>query len=106
LVKQYYIIVIEKIQLTWGEIRLKKQNTLEDQEALLRTIDILSMEVLRLKTENEILRNGDRQSKSSQFLPGVMLQDTLFQRIIIYSRREGIKNTIKRIISKMRPGGK
>lgn len=105
-VKHYYIIVIAKNQFNRGEVSLKNQNPLEDHEVLLRTIDILSMEVLRLKTENEILRNGNRLSTTNQFLPGARQQDTLFQRVVNYSRREGIMNTIKKILSKLRPGGK
>jgi hypothetical protein len=82
-----------------------KNSFCEEHESLIRTIDILSMEILRLKCENEILlskiessRGGIRNARLNGFQ-----RETLWNRVYNYYKREGFLNTIRKIISKIFP---
>ena len=79
--------------------------TVDEREVLLRTIDLLSLEVLRLKSENEVLRNS-HQSKTRKFakVSGNYPRREIvnvWTKTIAHIRREGFWNAVKRIISKL-----
>lgn len=77
----------------------------EERETLIKAIDLLSMDVLRLKSENESLKMTIQTLKTGAFYKGINTDiekpEKMWTRIINYYRREGFVNTIKKIISKI-----
>jgi len=79
--------------------------TYEEREILIKTIDILSMDVLRLKSENETLKMSLQSvNPGNDFMGRRDINDkpaTIWSRTINYYHREGFINTIRKIISKI-----
>jgi len=77
----------------------------EERETLIKVIDLLSMDVLRLKSENESLKMTIQTLNKGAFYRGsntdIEKPEKIWTRIINYYRREGFINTIKKIISKI-----
>jgi len=73
--------------------------TEDNNEILLRAIDILSMEILRLKSENEILKKYSIKENNKSNKRGVT-DDTVWRKGINFYRREGFLNTFKKIFTK------
>lgn len=75
----------------------------DEKEALLRAIDVLSMEVLRLKSENEVLKStvdSFQRGKRGQINRGYQ-PESLRTKVINYYKREGLRNTLKKVFWKV-----
>lgn len=76
----------------------------DEKEILVRTIDILSMEVLRLKRENEILKLDIQTHHKGNRFKSVGYNDhsvNLWRKGINYYRREGFRRTLSKIFLKL-----
>ena len=77
----------------------------EEREILIRTIDVLSMEVLRLKSENDILQataqgvNRKTHQRVSILRPNKSAN--VWSKAVNYYHREGFRNTVSKILSKL-----
>lgn len=77
---------------------------LDEIEILVRTIDILSMEVLRLKRENEILKLDMHTHHRGNRFRSVGKNDhtvNLWRKGINYYRREGFRRTLSKILLRL-----
>ena len=77
----------------------------DEREILIRTIDLLSMEILRLKSENENLKISVqtfiRKTHNKASSAGTNRTVNVWNKALIYYRREGFRNTLIKIISKL-----
>lgn len=80
-------------------------NSYEEKEILLKAIDLLSMDILRLKSENEMLKITIQSLEKGSLFKGknrdINKSETIWSRTIEYYHREGFINTIKKIIKKL-----
>jgi len=72
----------------------------EEKEILIRAIDLLTMEILRLKTENEILIRKN-QEKEFRLNKKTFQYENVWSKANNYYHREGFTNTFKKVISKL-----
>jgi len=72
----------------------------DEHEILIRAIDLLTMEILRLKTENEILK---RKNQEKEVLNGKKTNqyENIWSKARNYYHHQGFLNTIKKVISKL-----
>lgn len=81
---------------------MNKTNTLtDDREILIRTIDLLTMELLRLRSENETLLIRIQTQQLNTPIRTYQPENVL-NKAINYYRREGVRNTLNKILSKLR----
>ncbi|MCB2141298.1 hypothetical protein KQH27_01165 [bacterium] len=71
----------------------------QEKEILLNTIDALTMDVLRLKSENDVLRS--RMANNSGLKKKKTNYDTIWNKGFNYLKREGFFPTIKKMIKKV-----
>jgi|ADurb_Oil_01_Slu_FD_contig_21_3149913_length_932_multi_3_in_0_out_0_2 hypothetical protein len=71
-----------------------------EREILLHAIDVLTMDVLRLKSENETLRSSLDQTKFAKRSrrPG---NENILSKGLAYLRREGFVRTLKKAAKKL-----
>ena len=74
-------------------------------ETLIRTIDLLSLEILRLNTEIQLLKKSQPQGPNKKKLQkNNGSYETLLQRSLRYYKTHGLKNTLARIRKALRGG--
>jgi len=78
---------------------------IDEHEVLIRTIDLLSMDILRLKSENETLKMTLQTLEKNGIKRGVVSNmnrpANVWSKAINYYRREGLRNTIKKVFNKL-----
>lgn len=72
-----------------------------EKKILLDAIDVLTMDVLRLKSENETLRNLLDQTKIKERGRRPRSAD-IWSKSMDYLRREGFVRTIKKVLEKIK----
>jgi sugar-specific transcriptional regulator TrmB len=72
------------------------KDLITEQESLTRLIDILAMEILRLKNELHALRQG--KTKTAQRKTLSVRQEGIIRKAFRYYRVHGFKKTVKRVL--------
>lgn len=80
--------------------------TIDEKEVYIRTIDLLSMEVLRLKTEIEILKKRNTLPNSRSTKQKKIIYIPVLTRIITFYKENGFRDTLKRIFHQFGAGQK
>lgn len=78
----------------------EKQSINDKFESLIRVIDILTMENLRLKSENEILKRKN-QNRDLRYINKEYQYENVWSKAKNYYLREGFLNTFKKMIFKL-----
>ena len=78
----------------------EKKSSIDINETLMRAIDLLTIENLRLKTENEILKRNLNKNDSQQSVK-IIYKENVWSKAKNYYKREGFKNTFKKIFRKV-----
>ncbi len=71
-----------------------------EREILLHAIDVLTMDVLRLKSENETLRISLGQTKYAK-RSRRLGNENIWSKGLAYLQREGIARTLKKTVEKL-----
>lgn len=82
-----------------------RDSKFDSTETLIRTIDILSLEILRLNTELKLLQNSQKsnqEKKADQKM--INYHESIFKKTIRYQKIHGLRNTLRRIKRALRGG--